>query len=1607
MKSKFRSIRIASASLFISASLCAGTAHAAKTWTGAIDGNWVTTTNWLEGTLPGTTETVILDSNSTSNLSISLDANHTIKGINLTNPAGLVSFSGFTLTLGTGGINMSAASQDLTINSAVVIGAGKQTWDVATGRTLTTAAAPTRATGTAAAVQFGTTGTIKLGTAAVALVKDAQSNAWGTYGTNDWAALDATGNVIAASYTVATTAVTTGVINDIQGEIGVVSSTALINALRFDSPTVYNMNIANSGTSRTATVGGILVTANCGGASIGGNGRTNAFLRPNRSSGGGPYMFNVIQNSANPLTIHSVISNGSSSSATLVKSGPGSLILTGANGYTAGTVINEGTLQVGVGTTLGSLGTGNVTNNSALIFNRSDALTQTQAITGPGTLTKQGAGTLTLGTANTYTGATSVAGGLISIGAVGSLGATSALTLNGGGIQWNAAADISGLPITIGTAGATFDTNGIDITLANTIGNSGAGSLTKSGSGTLTLAADNTYSGGTTVNAGKLLATGPATPTGTGPVVVNTGASLGGTMVAGSVNITSGGKIEPGTSVGALSVTSLDLDAGSTATFEFNTTPSNDQIVVGASGGLTIDGGAITLLQEGSVSPFAAAGTFNLINYTGAIGGAGVSSLSVANPQAGYTYSFGTSGGWVTLTIATSGVVGEWIGTSGGAWADTANWKDGIVPNTTGATANLLGSATGEATVTLDAVRTVGAITFNNATSGYTVAAGTGGSITLSNGANPAMISVIDGVHEISAPIALGTTITNLSIQNADDQLTLGGIVSGPSGNAVTKTGPGALSLLGSNTFAGPLSLAGGATTFANGGLGTGSLTLSGTSLIWASGNTQDISGRTVTLDSGSVTFNTNGNDVSLANAIGNAGAGNFAKAGLGRLIFAADPTYTGTTTISDGILQLGTGGSTGIITGPITNNAELVVNLTDGSALGNLIGGTGALSHIGGGNLVLTAANTSTGLTTITNPAATLTLGDPLSLQGSTLSLAGSGGALGFGILTSATLGGLEGDKNLLLEESTSTPVALTIGANGQTTVYSGVLGGAGSLTKTGTGTTTLSAVNTYTGATTVNTGKLELADSGTISSTTVTVAGNATLQLSGKDTSLASSGLCTVSNAGTTAPVLHIANGAATLNGGIDALGNANNGYRIEVDGVDAETGIGTLSTTTIRLGRSSLSFLTEAAAIGSTTQGFYINGGNVTLSGALEMGVNSSANSSVSTRVDAGSLSVAGPVTVGLNNAGRWSVLQVSGGTFTASDATTGVSLGGPLAGNAVLDVSGGTAVIERIQLGQAELTGTSVIRMSSGALYLGSGGLVKISPNVATEVRLSGGTLGATADWSTNLAVNLTGPVTVKAADGADAAHAITLTGALSGTGSLEKTGGGTLTVASPAYTGATTVSAGTLSLGSATLDDTAEVTIAAGATLNLTHSGTDQVGALTINGVAKSNGVYDSVTDPGFITGTGKIRVGPPAGYSTWATDPANGLTAGVNDGPLQDPDNDGISNLMEYVLGGIPAGTGAANPSILPDQTLDATDLILTFTRSDLSESDTTLKVQWSADLATWTDFVTVGASDDLPAVDVTESVDPSTVDTVTARIPRSGHESGGKLYARLKAEKN
>ncbi|MCU0796565.1 MAG: autotransporter-associated beta strand repeat-containing protein [Akkermansiaceae bacterium] len=187
---------------------------------------------------------------------------------------------------------------------------------------------------------------------------------------------------------------------------------------------------------------------------------------------------------------------------------------------------------------------------------------------------------------------------------------------------------------------------------------------------------------------------------------------------------------------------------------------------------------------------------------------------------------------------------------------------------------------------------------------------------------------------------------------------------------------------------------------------------------------------------------------------------------------------------------------------------------------------------------------------------------------------------------------------------------------------------------------------------------------------------------------------------------------------------------------------------------------------------------------------------------------------------------------------------------------------------------------------------------------------------------------------------------------------EGTGTQTLTGAC-SYSGNTTVSNGTLSLANAFLDDDSTVTLAAGAVLDLTHSSTDVVAALIIDGVSQPAGTYNSANTSGAITGTGSIQVVPssPAGYQNWADTYANG------DGSELDSDGDGVSNGIEYFMGETNDGF-TATPGIVSGAITWPKDAAFSGTYT----------VQTSDDLTDWTD---VASTDNGSSVTYTLPVQP------------------------------
>ncbi len=230
------------------------------------------------------------------------------------------------------------------------------------------------------------------------------------------------------------------------------------------------------------------------------------------------------------------------SGGTLTKVGSGTQILTGANtiGQGGGNVtISGGTLQYGNGGATGSAGTASIINNATLVINRSTASTWSQGISGSGAFIHAGSGVTTFSAANSYTGATTINGGVLSVatlangGANSGIGASSSvagnLVLGGGTLRYTGAtvAINRAFTLTAATAGG-FDvaTAGTTLTIS---GASAAttGALVKSGPGTLVLGVANGHTGGATVSAGALQLN-HATAAGSGAVTLcdaNTGAS--------------------------------------------------------------------------------------------------------------------------------------------------------------------------------------------------------------------------------------------------------------------------------------------------------------------------------------------------------------------------------------------------------------------------------------------------------------------------------------------------------------------------------------------------------------------------------------------------------------------------------------------------------------------------------------------------------------------------------------------------------------------------------------------------------------------------------------------------------------------------------------------------------------------------------------------------------------------------------------------------------------------------------------------------------------------------------------------------------------------------
>ncbi|HGY3701467.1 TPA: autotransporter outer membrane beta-barrel domain-containing protein [Citrobacter freundii] len=494
------------------------------------------------------------------------------------------------------------------------------------------------------------------------------------------------------------------------------------------------------------------------------------------------------------------------------------------------------------------------------------------------------------------------------------------------------------------------------------------GSLVKIGDGTLTLTGDNTYTGTTDVNEGVLLVNGNQSAA-TGQVTVKSGATLGGNgIIGGAVDVLDDAHITAGAainSVGKLTTGSLTLSDNAQLDYQFGQayTPGgafNDLIDV--NGDLTLDG---KLNIETSPGGSFDVGVYRVINYTGTLTN---NVMDIANaPEAADSLYVQTSvKNQVNLVNHAGLTLRFWDGT-GGENGELKN--NGVINGGDG----IWQSSQGNDNWTTDESTPEGALNAPFTDAAFAVFQGEAGNVTVDNSKGDVIISgaqfATDGYRVGGEAITTDTANTLIrvgdgTVDGASYTATIDSVIRGAGG--LNKGDLGTLILTGDNTYSGGTTITSGTLQVAgdtNLGAADTGITFNGGTLKY--GEAFDTA-RQVTLESGGGTFDTNGHDVSLLTEV--EGNGQLTKTGKGSLTLTLDNTYTGGTTIEQGVLQLGNGGDIGSIQGDVVDNGVLNVNRGDTLALTGNISGKGQLHQTGSGITELQGENSYSGATLIAN---------------------------------------------------------------------------------------------------------------------------------------------------------------------------------------------------------------------------------------------------------------------------------------------------------------------------------------------------------------------------------------------------------------------------------------------------------------------------------------------------------------------------------------------------------------------------------------------------------------------------------------------------------------
>ncbi len=886
--------------------------------------------------------------------------------------------------------------------------------------------------------------------------------------------------------------------------------------------------------------------------------------------------FNVTRGVASPASDLNVVAaivpfNGSTYG--ISKTGNGIMTLLGSNTYTGVTAINGGTLQIGNNGTTGTLGTGTVTDNSALVFNRTDTgLSVADAVSGTGSVTQAGSGMTTLSGTNGYSGGTNFNAGELSTSADYSLGNTSGpLDFNGGALQVTGTNFTSTTrTINLSAGGGSFDISNSANAFTVSQNIVGSGPLTKLGAGILVLSGSNAY-GTTTVSAGTLQL-GGVNALGSSPLIMSGGVLQTNGYNASAADLSgAGGQIQNGSLslASTLTVGSDNLNTTYSGAFSNGSTGSLTLVKTG-SGMLTLKGGNSLHASQFVVN----SGTLSIGAVDTVTSGHNVASDTTFTVNAGATF----------MNAAITGVVNR--------IADV---------NLNGATWTLTGSDSNWGTFYMG---------------------------TLPDGSNPVLTvggnspSIINGNGNLKMGPMLtfnvgstGGTAADLTVAvPLQDQTNAQGFASAN----LAKTGAGSMLLTAANTYTGNTVVSGGTLDLSTGGgiytgaakAGTDSLVVSGGAVLklsaWGAWGTTGPLGelnynngylrvnngticltandsananRGINIDTGGATLEALGGVTWTLGAGANtlygtgpltlAGAGNGTIStavstsgplnmnGTGTWILAGASSNVSAVNVNAGWFQVNgplTASVMNVYAGQISGSGSITINNVDNglyysstaaSTFAGTVAGAGDV-EVSSGTLTLSGNNTCAGGAQVYS-GGTLRMGADNALPygaGVSNVVVGVPAPVGPGTLDlagfTANVNGLTGNGTV---DNTTGNGTLVVGNNNATSTFSGTIqntAGPLALYKTGGGTFTLTGSSTYAGGTTMNNGMLVLANGANgsaLGSGTLTLNGGilAAGPAGGSISGLVQAG----SAAHTIAPAAGLTSGYGTLNlnGGLSA--------------------------------------------------------------------------------------------------------------------------------------------------------------------------------------------------------------------------------------------------------------------------------------------------------------------------------------------------------------------------------------------------------------------------------------------------------------------------------------